>query len=342
MIEVLTDVEALESCVGERPASSMLKSIRYLDDHCQALLAASTFAVAGVVLDDGTICAAGLGGDPGHLAVTGPTALALPGLAVDAPDGAPVGLLAFVPGYRETLRVNGRLRRGPAPHLEVEEAFLHCAKALIRSRLWTVTSPALPSAEGAASLDDPAVAALLDACPFVALASCDEAGAADVSPKGDPAGSLVRIVDGTTLAIADRPGNLRTDTMHNLLGRDRLSLLALVPGSDLVLEARGRAAVTADERVRAALEVRGKVPKAAIVLAVEHLEVRREPAITRAGLWDRSRHANPAALPKATQVWVDHVQRSEDTSEMAEMVRGVLTVDAMDEGIAQDYEQNLY
>jgi hypothetical protein len=63
-----------------------------------------------------------------------------------------VGLLFFVPGIGETLRVNGRARvvtdaelltrlavQGKAPTaivVEVEQAYLHCAKALIRSRLW--------------------------------------------------------------------------------------------------------------------------------------------------------------------------------------------------------------
>jgi predicted pyridoxine 5'-phosphate oxidase superfamily flavin-nucleotide-binding protein len=77
-----------------------------------------------------------------------------------------VGLLFFIPGVTETLRVNGRARltgspellahcevRGRAPKaaivVEVVEAFLHCSKALIRSRLWEqgakVDRKALPS-----------------------------------------------------------------------------------------------------------------------------------------------------------------------------------------------------
>ncbi len=64
-----------------------------------------------------------------------------------------VGLLFFVPGFTETLRVNGRAEISIDPKLRaplaikgklpisvlkvtVEEAFLHCAKALIRARLW--------------------------------------------------------------------------------------------------------------------------------------------------------------------------------------------------------------
>jgi predicted pyridoxine 5'-phosphate oxidase superfamily flavin-nucleotide-binding protein len=77
-----------------------------------------------------------------------------------------VGLLFFIPGVTETLRVNGRARlitrpdvlarfevRGRTPEVavlvEVVEAFLQCSKALIRSRLWeedaTVDRKALPS-----------------------------------------------------------------------------------------------------------------------------------------------------------------------------------------------------
>jgi uncharacterized protein len=77
-----------------------------------------------------------------------------------------VGLLFFIPGVTETLRVNGRARLVASPNLlarfevrgrtpkiailvEVVEAFLHCSKALIRSRLWEadarVERSALPS-----------------------------------------------------------------------------------------------------------------------------------------------------------------------------------------------------
>src|SRR3954451_17049810 len=52
--------------------------------------------------------------------------------------------------------------------------------------------------------------------PFVLIASSDASGAIDVSPKGDPAG-FVHILNDTTLAIPDRPGNRRADTFRNVL-----------------------------------------------------------------------------------------------------------------------------
>ena len=50
----------------------------------------------------------------------------------------------------------------------------------------------------------------------------------DLSPKGDPPG-FVRILDNETLAIPDRPGNRRLDTLHNVLERPQVGLMFIVP-----------------------------------------------------------------------------------------------------------------
>ena len=61
------------------------------------------------------------------------------------------GLLALVPGYGETLRINGRLRvHDDIATLDVEEAFLHCAKAIMRSDLWTAQGA--PGSSGSAEV----------------------------------------------------------------------------------------------------------------------------------------------------------------------------------------------
>lgn len=358
-LPVVCDVEELESVVGARPAVFHLKSIPYLDEHATAILARSGFSILAVAASDGSLRTALLGGTDGVLAPASPGVLRLPAvdLGAEVADGAPAALLTFVAGWRETLRINGRLRvaadasagagSGAGPAVEVEEVFLHCAKALIRSRFWgESTPPVLPSvdtaADGTTTLADPGVVALLAASPFVALASIDAGGEADVSPKGDPAGFVVQIVDDRTLAVADRPGNKRTDTMHNLVSRTDLALVALVPGLDVVLSARGRGAVTTDAAVLAGLAVEGKVPKAAVLLEVEHLTVADDPAIAAAGLWDPSRHVAAVTLPKATQIWVDHVKRNEDRGLVAKAARKVVNVKMMDKGIEADYRNNLY
>ncbi len=285
----------------------------------------------------------------------GPTELALPSLPLgaDLVDGAAAGLLSVVPGYGETLRINGRLSLdGAVPTLIVDEAFVHCAKAILRSKLWSA-EPVVqqPWAEagsieagsiegGAERLDLPAVRAFLAASPFCSLASVDGSGGADVSPKGDPVG-FVHVLDGGRLAVPDRPGNQRTDTLHNLMEHPELSLVALVPGSRHVLEVSGPATVTDDEALRAELDVHGKVPLAAVVIAVERVELRLDPAIDAAALWDTGRHIEPGTLPRASQMWSDHVQLHAGLGTGDDDER-LVPVDVLHEGIEQNYRDGLY
>ena len=59
--------------------------------------------------------------------------------------------------------------------------------------------------------------AWLAATPFCVLATSDAEGRCDASPKGDPPGRLVHVLDDHTLAIAERPGNRRVDGYRNVL-----------------------------------------------------------------------------------------------------------------------------
>lgn len=338
----------LEAAVGPRSPGGRLKSIPHLDPHCDALLALSPFLVLGTIDGDGSLRSVALGGEPGSAAPDGPSRLALPHLITDGlVDGAPAATLALIPGYGETLRVNGRLRLpvDGVPHVEVEEAFVHCAKAIIRSGLWaehggSTTSPEVPTG-GQLPIDSDAVREVLARTTFVALSSVDAIGLADVSPKGDPAG-FVQVLDDGRIAIPDRPGNLRTDTMHNLLSRPDLGVLALVPGTSTVLELRGRAELTDDLDVREAMAVEGKVPKAAIVMTVDAAEVRDEPALAAAHLWDVDRHIERGTLPRASQIWVDHVALHQETEQVAAEHRFTLDPDAMHGNIEVNYREGLY
>ncbi|GAA3102305.1 pyridoxamine 5'-phosphate oxidase family protein [Nonomuraea salmonea] len=61
----------------------------------------------------------------------------------------------------------------------------------------------------------------LAASPFCLIATSDDTGACDVSPKGDPAG-FVHVIDDTTIAIPERPGNRRADGFRNVLKKTRM------------------------------------------------------------------------------------------------------------------------
>ena len=334
---VVTSDADLEAVVGARPGVIMLKSIRFLDEHCERFLERSPCAVVGTTTAAGALQAIALSGRPGRLAPRSSTLLDLGDASGhELLDGAPAGLVALVPGYGETLRINGRLRvQDGTAALEVEEALLHCAKALLRSELWTAPgTPARPDDHALPAADE-----LLAAAPFVALVSTDAGGHLDVSPRGDPPG-LVRQIDATTIAIADRPGNRRTDTLHNLMADPRVALLAITPGRSHVVEVRGTAQVCTDRALLESMRLRDRTPKAALVVEVHHRDVREELDLA-AALWDPSRRTLDPPLPRAATIWADHVRRNTDAGAGAKVARRLVNATALAAGIAVDYRTNL-
>lgn len=337
-LSVTSDAD-LEAAVGARPGAMMFKSISFLDEHCRKFLASSPFAVIGTTTAGGALQTIALGGMPGFAVPRSDTALELGEVSgSDVIDGAPTGLVALVPGYGEMLRINGRLRLDDnMATIEVEEALLHCAKAILRSELWSTPGAPAPSDDAALPLD---AAAFLAATSFVMLASNDADGHADVSPRGDPPGLICQI-DEATIAIADRPGNRRTDTLHNLMDDPRIALLAIHPGSPRVAEIRGTARVCVDRTLLESMRVRDRTPKVAVVIDVEHLELREEPALAAAALWDPSRRVVDGTLPRAATIWADHVRRNTDSSTGAKVARRLVNKRAIAAGVAYDYRTNL-
>lgn len=83
--------------------------------------------------------------------------------------------------------------------------------------------------------------------PFCLIATADASGACDVSPKGDPAG-FTHVIDDTTIAIPDRPGNRRADGFRNVLANPHVGLLYLIPGRGETLRINGRARLISEAR----------------------------------------------------------------------------------------------
>ena len=137
------------------------KVLDRLDGHCRNFIALSPFCVLSTSNADGQPDASPRGDPPGFVRVLDDRTLLLPDRPgnnqVDSLQNVVanpgVGLLFFVPGMNETLRVKGRGEivtnegllepmtvggRAPLSGLKVtvEEAFLHCGRALLRGRLW--------------------------------------------------------------------------------------------------------------------------------------------------------------------------------------------------------------
>jgi PPOX class probable FMN-dependent enzyme len=172
--EVITSVDELRSLMGEPSEVALRKDIGRLDRHCRDFIARAPFVLVSTADRAGRCDVSPKGDAPGFVLVVDDHHLLIP----DRPgnkrfdgmrnllDNPGIGLLFLVPGSEETLRINGRARivrdpewltrlaaHGKVPQLaiavEVDEAFLHCAKCVKRSGLW---EPARwPDREGLAS-----------------------------------------------------------------------------------------------------------------------------------------------------------------------------------------------
>ncbi|MEU9957108.1 2Fe-2S iron-sulfur cluster-binding protein [Streptomyces sp. NPDC050982] len=311
----LTTVDEVETTVGRPMPAVMLKQISALDEGCRTVLARCPIAAFGYRDADGTHRTTFVGGTPGFARVHSPTRISFSLPEPGDPYG-PVSFFFLLPGVGEILRVNGSVaaRKGAETTVDIAEAYVHCAQAVLRSRLWQPPAPAGPPApaepvaefEGDGPLYRPGVAEFLAAAPFLALSTWDSSGGSDTSPRGDRQ-EVARILDGRTLVVPDRKGNKRADTLHNLLRDDRLSFAALVPGRTGVLHVRGRGAITDDPALLETMALRGMPPHLALLIDVEHAEVTANDAVARSRLWIPGAHVDRGTVPDLMALAGEHL-----------------------------------
>ena len=158
---VVSSIDELRTHYREPASTSLQKEVGHLDHHCRDFIAHATFAVVATAGADGRCDVSPKGGPPGFAVVLDEQRLAIPDLignnrldslqnVVENPN---IAVLFLIPGLDETLRVNGRgyvvldddvldacivheRRPKAALGIEVEVAYLHCAKALRRGDVW--------------------------------------------------------------------------------------------------------------------------------------------------------------------------------------------------------------
>ena len=160
-IDVVADEAALRALYKPPSQLSLMKELDHLDRHCRRFIELSPFICLATSRKDGGADNSPRGDMPGFVEIMDDKTLIIP----DRPGNnridslsnivhnPHVGLLFFIPGFTETLRLNGQARLVTAPDLlvrhevdgrqpalvvvvTVEQVFLQCSKALIRSRLW--------------------------------------------------------------------------------------------------------------------------------------------------------------------------------------------------------------
>lgn len=146
----------------------------------------------------------------------------------------------------------------------------------------------------------PAYQNLIELSPFVALATIGPEGL-DCSPRGDLAG-FVKILDPKTLAMPDRRGNNRIDSLRNIIADPRVALLFLIPGSGTTFRVNGTATLTTDPDLCQSFAVEGQLPRSVIIVTVETAYFQCARAIIRSGLWDPTKYVAKEAVPSTGDI----------------------------------------
>ena len=136
--------------------------------------------------------------------------------------------------------------------------------------------------------------------PLGFVATTDAKGRVDVSPRGDPPG-FVHVIDATTIAIPERPGNKRVDGYLNVLERSHVGTLFLVPGRGDTLRINGSARILADADYFDVMAVQGKRPILALEIDIHEAFFHCAKAFLRSDAWN-PQSWNPTALPTVAQI----------------------------------------
>ena len=159
--DVITEGSELREIFGWPTERSLNKEIDRLDDHCRTIIGKSPFILLGTSDASGRCDVSPKGDYPGFVRVLNDKTLAIPDLPgnnrldtlTNMVANPQVGLIFLIPGMNDTLRVNGKVRlikdpdlleslayQGKLPKLvivvDVQEVFIQCTKALVRSKLW--------------------------------------------------------------------------------------------------------------------------------------------------------------------------------------------------------------
>ncbi len=164
--------------------------------------------------------------------------------------------------------------------------------------------------------------------PFLLIGSSDSQGNADVTPRGDKPG-FVAVLDDRTIAIPDRPGNNRLDTLENIVAEPAVGLLFLIPNMNETLRLNGHARITADEGLRERLAVDGKRPTTVLVVQVRSVYMHCAKAFLRSGLWAPETWPARSEMPTLGEILKDQIAYAATSAEA-------------DEALAQAYAKTMW
>jgi PPOX class probable FMN-dependent enzyme len=155
--------------------------------------------------------------------------------------------------------------------------------------------------------------------PFLIIGSVRKDGIGDVTPRGEEPG-FVKLIDDTTLAIPDRPGNNRLDTLTNILERPAVGLIFLIPGVNETLRINGTAEIRDDDDLRELFIVNKRLPATVMLVKVNEIYLHCAKALMRSKLWDEGAKIERSQFPTMGQMIKDQIDADTPAETQAEMI----------------------
>jgi PPOX class probable FMN-dependent enzyme len=146
----------------------------------------------------------------------------------------------------------------------------------------------------------------IELSPFFCLGTTGPGGMGDVTPRGGEPG-FVQVLDPSHIAIPDRPGNNRLDSLTNIIAQPGVGLLFFVPGFEDTLRVNGIAQITTDAELMKRFIAHDKLPLTVIVVAIKEVYLHCGKAIRRSGVWKAESQIDRSTYATAGQIYRDHL-----------------------------------
>jgi PPOX class probable FMN-dependent enzyme len=153
---------------------------------------------------------------------------------------------------------------------------------------------------------DELTARYIAACPLVLIGSHAGDGTVDVTPRGGDPG-FVKVLGRKLLALPDRPGNRRLDTMRNVLQTGRVGALFLVPGRRDAVRVNGRALVTMRPDLLERIGDPAKPPRLALLIEPDEVFVHCPRALRASHVWQPEAWQPTDDVPELMEMYEEHI-----------------------------------
>ncbi len=155
----------------------------------------------------------------------------------------------------------------------------------------------------------------LELSSFSVISTANADGSMDCSPRGDYPG-FIQVLGRQTVAIPDRPGNNRLDSLRNIVENPVIGILVLVSGFSECLRINGSAKIVTNEDILALFEYKGKLPKSAIIVEIQEIYFHCAKSIIRSRLWEVESQINRNVMPSLGKIFMTQIDSSKSKEEI--------------------------